>query len=70
VTAPTVTPPRQAPREDQVLSPHCRTALHPNTPDDWPYGHPACQAPGYRHPVLGFMKIACTCECHDDQVEE
>jgi hypothetical protein len=57
-------PARTAPAEDRVLSPNCRTALHPNTPDGWPYGHPACLAPGYRHPLLGWMKVACTCECH------
>jgi hypothetical protein len=55
---------RTAPAELRVLSPNCRTALHPNVPSDFRYGHPACEFPGYEHPLLGWVKIACSCACH------
>lgn len=53
-----------APAKPKILSPNCLTAIHPRTPPGWAYGHGACQAPGYRHPILGFMKVTCECECH------
>ncbi|QMU78582.1 hypothetical protein GXW83_25615 [Streptacidiphilus sp. PB12-B1b] len=46
------------------LTPNCRTAAHPGVPDDWKYGHPACEHPGYRHPALGWVPVLCACACH------
>lgn len=46
------------------LSPNCAAAQDPYVPDDSPEGHPKCGFPGYRHPILGWMAIPCTCSCH------
>jgi hypothetical protein len=43
------------------LTPSCTTGLaYP----DSPLGHPDCNAPGYEHPVLGWVAIPCECPCH------
>ena len=32
----------------------------------WRDGCPACKAPGYEHPVLGWMDIPCACPHHTE----
>lgn len=46
------------------LTPECRVGrLEPS----FRYGCPACPAPGYQHPVLGWLAVPCVCECHRDR---
>ena len=59
---------RYVPPEERItppgyVTPSCSTALvYP----DFEFGHPACNAPGYQHPVLGWTDVPCTCPCHDE----
>ena len=43
------------------ITPQCRGGrLEP----DFQFGCPKCEAPGYQHPVLGWMPVPCACTCH------
>lgn len=54
MSTPTETRPRH-------LTPQCTVGrMDPG----WPHGCPACQAPGYEHPVLGWVPVECDCEHH------
>lgn len=35
----------------------------------WRDGHPACKAPGYEHPVLGWIDIPCACPHHAEAAQ-
>ena len=55
----TTTPQGETPR--RPLTPECRVG---RTRPDFRHGCPACTAPGYQHPVLGWMPVDCACDCH------
>jgi hypothetical protein len=46
---------------DRRLTPECRVG---RTEPGFRHGCPACPAPGYQHPVLGWMPVSCACACH------
>lgn len=48
------------------LTVNCWITQQPGTPANWPDGHQKCEAPGYQHPVLGWMPVPCTCTCHTE----
>ncbi|MFC1409631.1 hypothetical protein ACEZCY_25635 [Streptacidiphilus sp. N1-12] len=55
-------PPREHPRG--YLTPECRVG---RVDTDFRHGCPSCQAPGYYHPVLGWMPVPCECDCHSEE---
>jgi hypothetical protein len=55
----TTTPPKESP--PRYLTPECHVG---RTDPEFEHGCPSCRAPGYQHPVLGWMPIPCTCTCH------
>lgn len=46
------------------LTPSCRAGKRNPA---FPFGHNDCNAPGYQHPVLGWVAVPCGCECHDEE---
>lgn len=52
---------------DGYLTPACRAGLRR---PDWEFGHCTCEAPGYQHPVLGWMDVPCVCACHTPTEEQ
>jgi hypothetical protein len=54
------------------LSPYPETYMTPEcsvgrTDPDFRHGCPACPAPGYQHPVLGWTPWPCACTCHAEK---
>ncbi|MFC1416382.1 hypothetical protein [Streptacidiphilus cavernicola] len=46
------------------VTPECRVGHeHPG----FRHGCPSCRAPGYQHPVLGWMPVPCACTCHTEE---
>lgn len=59
----TPTAPVRERHSSPYLTVNCWITQQPGTPADWPDGHAKCEAPGYQHPVLGWMPVPCTCTC-------
>jgi hypothetical protein len=46
------------------VTPECKVGRkHPG----FRHGCPSCQAPGYKHPVLGWVKVPCACPHHAEE---
>lgn len=61
LTQPPAAPAATVPHPGPYITPECRVG---RTDPGFRHGCPACRAPGYRHPVLGWVKVECACEHH------
>lgn len=56
-----MTAPAAGAKPTGYLTPECAVG---RTEPDFRFGCPKCSAPGYQHPVLGWMPVPCVCACH------
>ncbi|MHA6759820.1 hypothetical protein [Streptacidiphilus sp. PAMC 29251] len=59
------TAPTALQKPEPYVTPECSVG---RTDPTWRHGCPMCQAPGYQHPVLGWMPVSCACPHHTTEV--
>jgi hypothetical protein len=51
------------PERGVYVTPECRVG---RADPAFRHGCPSCAAPGYQHPVLGWVPVPCACVCHTE----